>query len=157
MVDFSRIQLIEAGDTHYEFAYRVKKAAEGEYITTMFGWDESFQRDWFDREWRQGKPAIIVCGDAPIGTIFVVDNGEYLEIKRFFLLPEYQNQGIGSHVLKGVLDDADKQRCPVQLAYLKNNPVGSLYRRLGFRVTGASDFGVFMERPVCPSGTETAR
>jgi ribosomal protein S6 len=53
MIDYSLIKLIPADETHKEFSYQVKKAAEGEYITLMFGWNENIQRDFHTKVWQR--------------------------------------------------------------------------------------------------------
>jgi hypothetical protein len=46
IIDCSLIKLIPTDETYREFSYQAKKAAEGEYITLMFGWDEDVQRSY---------------------------------------------------------------------------------------------------------------
>ena len=60
----------------------------------------------------------------------------------------HQNKGIGTHILKGILDSADERRRPVRLSHLKNNPVSSLYRRFGFVVTGETGYVLHLARSV---------
>jgi len=108
MIDYSLIKLIPADETHKEFSYQVKKAAEGEYITQMFGWDESKQRDFHVRAWQRHKPDIITYDGKPIGTIATIESEDCIEIGQFFILPDYQNMGIGTDLLKSILDKTDQ-------------------------------------------------
>lgn len=75
-------------------------------------------------------------------------NGELLEdtyeIGNICIIPEYQNRGIGTAILKDILD-ANKDRT-VTLQYFKKNPVGRLYERLGFKVVGETKFHYQMSR-----------
>ena len=60
------------------------------------------------------------------------------EIGNICIVPEYQNRGIGTAVLKDVLaENAGKK---ITLQYFKQNPVGRLYERLGFKVNGETQF-----------------
>ena len=52
------------------------------------------------------------------------------------VLPEYQNQGVGTALIKSILDEAHPTGQPVGLQVLKVNPARSLYERLGFLTTG---------------------
>ena len=97
MINFSLIKLIPAEESHREFSYQVKKAAEGDYITQLWGWDEKAQRDFHTSDWQQKRPSIILYDNKPIGTIYILENDDYIQIGQFFILPEYQNKGIGSH------------------------------------------------------------
>ncbi len=144
--DCSLIKLIPADETHEEFSYQVKKAAEGEYITLMFGWDEDVQRDFHGKAWRQQKPDIITYDGKLIGTIATIESEDCIEIGQFFILPDYQNKGIGTHLLKNIIDKADQLSKSVTLKFLKNNPVKSLYVRNGFGVVDTDEILYHMER-----------
>jgi len=146
MIDCSLIRLIPADETHREFSYQVKKAAEGYYITSMFGWDEDIQRDFHAKAWQQQKPDIIIYDGKPIGTIATTESEDCIDIGQFFILPDYQNKGIGTHLLNSVLDKADRSGKNVTLKFLKNNPVKSLYVRNGFRVVDTDEILCHMER-----------
>jgi GNAT superfamily N-acetyltransferase len=146
MMDCSLIKLIPADETHREFSYQVKKAAEGEYITLMFGWDEDVQRDFHAKAWQQQKPDIITYAGKPIGTIATIESEDCIEIGQLFILPDYQNRGIGTHLLKSIVDKADRLGKTVTLRFLKNNPVKSLYVRNGFRLIYTSEVAHHMER-----------
>jgi len=146
MIEYSLIRLIPSEELHREFSYLVKKAAEGEYIAQIWGWDENFQRDFHAEVWQQNRPDIILYDNRPIGTISIIENEDYIEIRQFFLLPEYQRQGIGSYLLKRILDEADISGRITRLAYLKNNPVVSLYKRHGFKISDVIENFCFMER-----------
>jgi len=146
MIDCSLIKLIPADETHKEFSYQVKKAAEGEYITLMFGWDEDVQRDFHAKAWQQQKPDIITYDGKPIGTIATVESEDCIEIGQLFILPDYQNKGIGTHLLKSILSKADQLGRNVTLRFLKSSRVKSLYVRNGFRLVYTSEVAHHMER-----------
>jgi GNAT superfamily N-acetyltransferase len=146
MIDYSLIKLVTADETYKEFSYRVKKAAEGEYITLMFDWDEGVQRDFHAKAWQQRKPDIITYDGELIGTVAAIESEACIEIGQFFILPEYQKKGIGTHLLKNILNRADQLGKNVILRFLKNNPVKSLYIRNGFRIVDTSEILYYMER-----------
>jgi len=151
MIDCSLINLIAGDETYKEFSYQVKKAAEGEYITSMFGWDENVQRSYHSKAWQQQKPDIITYDGKPVGTIATIESEDCIEVGQFFILPEYQNKGIGTYLLKSILDRADRLGKNVTLRFLKNNPVKSLYVRNGFRIVDTSEILYYMERKVSGS------
>jgi len=146
MIHCSLIRLIPADETHREFSYQVKKAAEGDYITSMFGWDEDIQRDFHARAWQEQKPDIITYDGKLIGTIATIESGDCIEIGQFFILPEQQRKGIGTYLLQSILNKADRSGKNVTLKFLKNNPVKSLYVRNGFRLVRTSEVAHHMER-----------
>ncbi|UCB42897.1 MAG: GNAT family N-acetyltransferase [Dehalococcoidales bacterium] len=142
----SLIEVTPAVESLREFSYRVKEAAEGDYVAEAFGWDEAEQRAFHARDWEEKKPMIISYNGEPIGTIYIGDNDDFIEVGQFFVLPEYQNKGIGTYVLRQVTDRADQSGRAVKLAYLKNNPVASLYKRHGFQAVDANKQFIFTER-----------
>lgn len=145
-IDCSLVKLIPADETYKEFSYQVKKAAEGEYITSMFGWDEDVQRSYHSKAWQQQKPDIITYDGRLIGTIATSESEDCIEVGQFFILPEYQNKGIGTYLLKSILDRADQLGKNVTLKFLKNNPVKSLYVRNGFRIVDTDQILHYMVR-----------
>lgn len=154
MIDYSMIKLIPTDETHKEFSYQVKKAAEGEYITAMFGWNENVQRDFHTEAWQRQKPDIITYGGKPIGTIAAIEGEDCIEIGQFFILPDYQKKGIGKYLLKSILDKADQSGKDVTLRFLKNNPVKFLYARNGFRVVRTDESLYYVERK--PGGSNNS-
>jgi GNAT superfamily N-acetyltransferase len=146
MLDFALIKIAPAEESLREFSYLVKKTAEGGYVKEIFGWDEAEQRAFHSRDWEQKRPMIISYNGEPVGTIYIAENKDFIEIGQFFIMPEYQNKGIGTYVLKQVLDRADRSGLNTKLAYLRNNPVASLYSRHGFRTIEANELFFFTER-----------
>ena len=146
MIDYSLIRLISADESHREFSYQAKKAAEGEYITLMFGWNENVQRDFHAKAWQRQKPDIISYDGKLVGTIATIESEDCVDIGQVFISPDYQNKGIGTHLLKGILGRADQSGKKVTLRFLKNNPVKSLYIRNGFRVVDTDETLYYMER-----------
>jgi len=152
MVNYLLIKLIPGDETYREFSYQVKKAAEGEYIALMFDWDEDVQRGFHAKAWQEQKPDIITYDGKPIGTIATTESEDCIEIGQFFILPDYQNKGIGAYLLKSILDKADQFGKNVILRFLKNNPVESLYVRNGFQIVYTSEVAHHMERK--PTGNK---
>ena len=141
-----RIELVPAADADCEFAYRVKVAAEEELITSIFGWDEAKQRAFHAEAWAQHRPDVILYNGERIGTITIGEEHAAITVKQFFILPAYQNRGIGSCLLRRVLARADREGKLVRLAYLTGNRAESLYRRHGFVITGEAGHFTRMER-----------
>jgi NAD(P)-dependent dehydrogenase (short-subunit alcohol dehydrogenase family)/GNAT superfamily N-acetyltransferase len=140
------IEIRPAADDDCEFAYQVKKAAEGELIRRFFGWDEVFQRGFHMREWVERRPGIIRFEGKAIGTVDVREGDGCIDIGRFFIQPEYQNRGIGSSILRQVTRRADEGGLVARLAFLRGNRAEALYGRHGFRLVGQTETHCHMER-----------
>ncbi len=137
----------KAENSDYEFLFELKKSAEFEPIKAVFGWDENVQRDIHRDEWNEGKPTIIEVDGFAVGSYLVQFHSEYLYFGRFFLLPQYQGKGIGSQVLKDVIEIASQKSLTIKLCYLQGNRVGQLYKRFGFEVSGQDEQFVHMIKP----------
>ncbi|EJC6798638.1 GNAT family N-acetyltransferase [Vibrio parahaemolyticus] len=137
----------EAIDEDYEFLFELKKAAEYEPVKAVFGWDENVQKEIHRNEWNEAKPTIIEIEGAPVGSYLVQNHPDHLYFGRFFLLPACQGKGIGSQVLKTVIQLANEKSLSIQLCYLQGNRVGQLYKRFGFEVTKQDEQFVHMLKP----------
>lgn len=88
----------------------------------------------------------IVEVDGVLGGRLYVDRGsdEYRVID-ISLLPEYRGRGVGTELMRGILDEAQRISTPVRLHVEHANPARRLYERLGFVESSATDTGSFME------------
>ena len=157
MIDCKQITLAAAQEEQYDFAYRVKKEAQGPYITAIWGWDEAKQRRFFDSDWQEHPPMIISYAGEPIGTLSVHRDKDSIEIRQFFIRPPYQRQGIGTFLLRRLLAEADASDRIAKMAFLKGSPVESLYRRSGFHTVEQSETHCHMERPPSRTGQQSGR
>ena len=128
------------------FAFEVKRAAIGPHITARWGWDEDLQKHIHQQQFRERRVLRIVFHGQAIGTVALTQQPDYIRFDDFYLLPAYQGEGLGSRILEHCLAVADGYRIPIRLQHLKWNPVGSLYRRHGFRVIGETESQFVMER-----------
>ena len=140
------VSTIAADETHLDFSYRVKKLAYGEAIAAIWGWDEEKQQECHARDWQENHTRIILYGGESVGTVFIGENKGYIRLSQFCLLPEYQNRGIGSCVLREILRTADTTGQVTRLACLPDNPAKSLYERHGFETVSSDDIFIYMER-----------
>ncbi|OSC75491.1 GNAT family N-acetyltransferase [Streptomyces sp. BF-3] len=76
------------------------------------------------------------------------EDGWWLE--HFYLSPALQGRGIGSAVLRGVLDRADAERQPVRLDVLQGSPARRLYQRHGFTPEREDAVDAFLVRKPTP-------
>ena len=129
-------------DEYYDFVYNVKKNAYIKYVEQCWGnWNEEDQKEHFKKfinTYKNSSYIIKVDGKA-IGFF----NDEYLsdgsyEVGNICIIPEYQGKGIGTNILKDKLEEhKDKD---IKIQFFKQNPVGTLYERLGFVTNGETEF-----------------
>jgi GNAT superfamily N-acetyltransferase len=81
---------------------------------------------------------IVRLGDTDIGLMGVERYVDHWFLDKLYLLPVYQNRGIGTHLLKRLMDDAKLARMPLRLTVLEVNPARHFYERCGFVLTHTS-------------------
>jgi ribosomal protein S18 acetylase RimI-like enzyme len=84
---------------------------------------------------------VIEQDGVPIGRLYVDRRETELHVIDITVLPDYRGRGIGGALLGELLAEAHAQGKPVSIYVEHNNPARTLYRRLGFKVTG--DTGVY--------------
>lgn len=136
------IRLVPYTDDSCEFVYGVKKEAYKKYVEECWGaWIEEVQREYFEKFIAdvRNNAFIIMDGENKIGFYNgkELDNGSY-EIGNICIVPEFRCRGIGSKILKEKLEE-NKDR-DIELQVFKQNPVGKLYKRLGFVPNGETEF-----------------
>ena len=132
-----------------EFIYQTKKNAYKQYVEANWGaWNEEDQRRYFNNfiESVAGDTWIIQMNGKDIGFYngMTLEDGSY-EIGNICIIPEYQGKGIGTQVLKDIMELHKGQDLHIQ--YFKQNPVGKLYERLGFQSNGETEFHYQMFKP----------
>ena len=145
-----KIELIPYVDEDYEFVYEVKKNAYKKYVEECWGaWIEEDQRKYFENfiNHVRNNAFIIMDGNIKIGFYNgeILENGNY-EIGNICIIPEYQGKGIGTKILKDKLEEYKKYN--IELQYFKQNPVGNLYKRLGFIIDKEKEFHYTMIKPM---------
>ena len=60
---------------------------------------------------------------------------------------DFQNQSIGSTLIKSLIDKAKQKQSNIGLSVIKSNPARHLYTRLGFKKTGENEFEYKMAYP----------
>jgi len=124
-----------------EFAWDLNVLSFQDVVVRQFGeWDEAWQVANFEKHWDPERCDIILRDDIPVGLRAVWQEGDALFLSQILIHPDYQNQGIGTSVVEGVMSDAKAAGLFTRLQVLKENSrAKSLYQRLGFTVLGTTD------------------
>ncbi|MDB5618976.1 GNAT family N-acetyltransferase [Tardiphaga sp.] len=130
----------------FEFTFAAKKEALGPHIRSRWAWEENYQRDVHRARFSEKVFFSILQDGVPIGTLSWMIFADHARFGEFYLLNAYQQKGIGTRVLKHIVEQADRHRLGIRLEYLKWNPVGRLYLRHDFRPTQETENHVFLER-----------
>lgn len=134
------LELQDATTDDLGFLREVHVAAMRPHVERAWGaWDEDFQRQRFLDTTDPASHQIVSFAGERVGCQWVRVHPGELELVRLYLLPRAQNRGIGSELVRRLLERAAAQALPVRLRVLKQNPARRLYERLGFDVTAETE------------------
>lgn len=85
----------------------------------------------------QADHNIILLRDVPIGRMMAARNDTAISLVDIALVPEFRNVGIGTGLIKDLLNEAAAVGKPVRLHVFNSSPAMRLYARLGFSRVGA--------------------
>ncbi len=145
-----KITLRPAIDDDAELLYTIYVSTRAGEVS-QFGWDES-QADAFLRmqfqareqsygiQFPEAQHSIIMNGDTPAGRLIVDRTGEHILVTDIAVLPLYRGQGIGSHIMNCLQNEAAVADKPLVVrVYKSNNAAAALYLKLGFTITRETD------------------
>jgi ribosomal protein S18 acetylase RimI-like enzyme len=117
-----------------------------EVVERQFGaWNLAVQDAYFRDGWNAAPHEILEYDGAPVGYVCIEDRLDLVHVRELVLLPEFQNRGIGTALLRQVMAHAEGRGVPVQLGALHANRAAELYRRLGFWEIGRTDTHILFE------------
>ena len=148
-----KVTLRRAVDRDFE-ACRRTYFAEMDWVNERLGLKRDEQESMFRKLWNPAQVCIIQADGTDVGWLqTVVSKSEHM-LGQIFVDAPFQRRGIGTEVLRRIIEEASRRRLPVRLAVVKFNRSRRLYDRLGFRVTHEDERKVYLTRePDPPSGT----
>ncbi|MBV9209869.1 MAG: GNAT family N-acetyltransferase [Acidobacteria bacterium] len=151
------VTLRPVAESDEDFLYQVYASTRRAEVSA-WGWNEqqqdaflrmqfTMQRRSFEMQHPDAAHDIILLDEEPIGRLLVERSDGEIQLTDISLLASHRGRGIGSQVIKKLLEEADRTRSKVKLQVLKVNPAARLYERLGFIRTGERGLYFQMERP----------
>src|SRR5262245_6692545 len=139
-----------------DLLYRIYASTRAEELAQV-DWDEAqkaaFLRMQFDAQhsyYHENYPnaqfQVIMLGGDPAGRLYLDRRSAEIRIVDIALLPEYRNHGIGSTLLRDILEEGQRAGLPVTIHVESFNPALRLYQRLGFRMVEDKGVYYFMEK-----------
>jgi len=117
-----------------EFCFRLHKAAMGDYVAAIWGWDEQRQREFHNRAFTPGRWRIITANGTDVGMLDVEYRPDEIYLSRIEIDPRYQGRGIGSRLINMLLREARQGGQDLVLDVLTvNHRAYALYQRLGLQ------------------------
>jgi GNAT superfamily N-acetyltransferase len=116
-------------------------------------WQFDLQRREYDARFPDAEYNLILIDDRAAGRIWIGRDAEQIRLLDIALLPEFQNRGAGTLLLRWLIDEAKRVKKPLRhMVFVLNNDAHRFYERLGFVVI--DDLGAYkhMEWKPGPSG-----
>lgn len=95
---------------------------------------------------------VVLVEGQPAGRLIVHRSADEVRIVDISLLPQFRGRGVGSGLLRALLEEADAQGQRVSIHVEWNNPALRLYTRLGFSPVGEHGISLLLHRP--PAGPQ---
>ncbi|MGI8917729.1 MAG: GNAT family N-acetyltransferase [Pyrinomonadaceae bacterium] len=111
------------------------------FLTMQFVAQHSHYREQFPN----ASYSVILRDDLPVGRFYVLREEGEIRILDITVLPEYRNGGIGTALVKDLLEEAAQLGKSVRIYVETFNPSRSLFERLGFSQIEEADFNILYE------------
>jgi ribosomal protein S18 acetylase RimI-like enzyme len=158
------VELRPAGPQDAELLFRVYASTRAEELSVV-AWDggqkEAFlraqfdaQNRWYREHYKRATFDVVLVGGEPGGRFYVHRGESEIRIVDIALLPEHRGGGVGTALLRELLDEADAAGKRVTIHVERFNAALRLYERLGFSV--AEDKGVYLLLEWSPAYVKTA-
>jgi ribosomal protein S18 acetylase RimI-like enzyme len=143
------IALRQARSDDYPFALKLHIEAIKPLASAWMEWADHEQEAHFASLWRPADTRIITLGgQEDIGWVEFRQIGDEVFLKQLYISPAYQRRGIGSRVMRLLLEERCRTAKSMALFVLKNNPAFRFYKRHGFGVVSETHTTFVMRRPM---------
>ncbi|PKN56195.1 MAG: hypothetical protein CVU56_17430 [Deltaproteobacteria bacterium HGW-Deltaproteobacteria-14] len=118
---------------------------------------EGQRRTWHNAFGEDGHALVLVDG-APVGRVWAERMGpDEVRLVDIALLPSHRGAGIGTAVLRRIIEDARKEKRTIVLHVATHNPALRLYQRLGFVAISGDELNLRLERAPGSSSLTASR
>lgn len=139
--------LRKATTTDHDLIYGLKKESVYAYVEENWGWNEDYQAKDFDKDFQNIEQFQVIESDGDfIGFVQLYAHDKYIELVEIHIVLEKRGNGIGSTIIKSIVNDAINTGCTVRLGcFKKNYDAKSLYVRIGFKQVSETDTHYILE------------
>jgi ribosomal protein S18 acetylase RimI-like enzyme len=103
-------------------------------------WQYEMQKREYDTRYPDARYEVILVDGLPAGRIWVGTDDTQIRLLDIALLTEFQNRGVGSQLLRQLIDEAKRANKPLRhMVFVLNENAYRFYERLGF--TTIEDLG----------------
>jgi len=136
-----------ARDDDREFLFMTRRDGFRRYVELHKPWDDDYQRTVAAADFAAAQVEIIDRDGVAIGYQVVERKADHWWLEEIALVASERNRGLGSELVRAIMNAAHAAGMPLRLNCLRANPARHMYDRLGFRVIAEEDVRVRMEWP----------
>ncbi|MDY6854878.1 MAG: GNAT family N-acetyltransferase [Thermodesulfobacteriota bacterium] len=129
-----------------EFVDELTRKVMQDYVEQTWNSDRKREEYYHLNRFSLRSTQIIQINGIDVGRVTISRRDDRIIIDDIHVIPEYQSKGIGSHVMRAALSEAEKAGVLVELKVLKVNPAHKLYERLGFHIVCEDQQRYYMKR-----------
>jgi GNAT superfamily N-acetyltransferase len=100
------------------------------------------QHRYYQENYTSSRFEVVLVEGRPAGRLYVARWPEEIRVIDIALLPEFRRRGIGTALLRSLLEEARTSGLPVRIHVERFNPALAVYEKLGFRPL--EDRGVYL-------------
>lgn len=105
-------------------------------------WQFEMQRREYHARFPDAEYYVVLVDQNPAGRIWIGRDDEQIRLLDIALLPEFQNRGAGTLLLRWLIDEARRAGKPLRhMVFVLNNDAHRFYERLGFVII--DDLGAY--------------
>lgn len=148
------VQLRVARRIDFKFAWSLYEGLMRPLTEELLGqWNEPAQKRVVEMALAQAGAFIVVKDELDAGWMQVIEVPDHLYLAQIYVVSPFQNHGIGTAILRELIDNVRETSQSLTLDVMKNNRARLLYERLGFKVVGQSDYKLTMQwQDTAPDG-----
>jgi ribosomal protein S18 acetylase RimI-like enzyme len=97
-------------------------------------WQYGLQKKEYDTRYPDARYEVILVDGQPAGRIWVGTDETQIRLLDIALLPEFQNRGVGTYLLRQLIDEAMQTKKALRhMVFILNENASRFYERLGFK------------------------
>lgn len=104
------------------------------------------QHAHYSQAYKDAEFDLILLDDLPAGRLYIWRTESQIRIMDIALLTDFQGKGIGTNILRSIIQESEKTDKKISLHVEYYNPAVRLYERLGFKKVDDTGIYFYMER-----------
>lgn len=140
------LTLKAANDEDFDYVYSLSELTMRSCVETDLGdCFEKVARPTIRKLLARSLFSKIYVDGVVVGAVAYEMHSEHIQLEEIYLEPAMQRRGLGTELMKRLVERSKLLALPIRLHVLASNPARALYERLGFAVTRSTSAVIYME------------